>query len=473
MVGGIAEDGSFFAGELNSIVTADGEYIVYVRRSDGSPPARLGPGAPAGVTPDGRWIISARLTGDRRQLTLYPTGPGQPRRLSLGPVEPQVSGAQGVSSSADGRRFGFLGNVPGEGARAFVVDSAGETAPRAVTPEGMTSIALSPDGERVAALDVEGGLSLHAVDGGAPAPVAGRPPGRSPRRLGLLGPSPLRLGQPPPGGPRSPRPRDRSPRGAPAHRAARPRGRDLRPARRDRRRPLLPDPLSPDAEHADPGRGPALSLAPGARIGPYEIIAPLGAGGMGEVYRATDTRLGRDVALKVLPEAFASDPDRLARFEREARAVAALSHPNVLALFDVGTHEGTAYVATELLEGETLRARLERGPLPIGRAVEYAQQIAHGLAAAHEKGVVHRDLKPENVFLTHDGRAKILDFGLARLGTAPRPPATASRLDPRAAHRARHGHGHRRLHVPRAGAREGRRRALRHLLASASCSTRC
>jgi hypothetical protein len=135
---------------------------------------------------------------------------------------------------------------------------------------------------------------------------------------------------------------------------------------------------------------------------------------MGEVFRARDTRLGRDVAIKVLPEAFAQDPERRARFEREARAVAALSHPHIVALHDVGEEEGVAYAVTELLEGETLRSALRRGPLPVRKAVELAVQIARGLAAAHEKGLVHRDLKPENVFVTAEGPAKVLDFGLAR-----------------------------------------------------------
>jgi hypothetical protein len=158
-----------------------------------------------------------------------------------------------------------------------------------------------------------------------------------------------------------------------------------------------------------------MPLAPGTRLGPYEILSPLGAGGMGEVYRARDPRLGRDVAIKVVLSSAADDPLVQERFEREARAVAALAHPNILALFDVGTtDEGITFVVTELLQGETLRHRLAAGaPLPVRRALEYAAQVAQGLATAHERGIVHRDLKPENLFLTEDGRVKILDFGIA------------------------------------------------------------
>src|SRR5512134_1224876 len=155
--------------------------------------------------------------------------------------------------------------------------------------------------------------------------------------------------------------------------------------------------------------------AAGDRIGPYEIRDSLGAGGMGEVWRARDPRLGRDVALKLLPAALQSDPDRLRRFEQEARATGALSHPNILAVHDFGVHEGAPYLVSELLEGETLRARLRRGALPARKAIEIAAQIARGLAAAHDKGIVHRDLKPENLFVTADGRTKILDFGLAKV----------------------------------------------------------
>ncbi len=156
------------------------------------------------------------------------------------------------------------------------------------------------------------------------------------------------------------------------------------------------------------------ALAPGAQLGPYEIVCLLGAGGMGEVYRARDPRLSRDVAIKVLPADLASDPNRLERVYQEARATAALNQPNVLAIHDIGEHDGRPFLVSELLEGETLRSRLDRGPLPAGKAMDYARQIALGLAAAHAKGIVHRDLKPENVFLTDDGRLKILDFGLAR-----------------------------------------------------------
>ncbi len=158
-----------------------------------------------------------------------------------------------------------------------------------------------------------------------------------------------------------------------------------------------------------------MTLAVGARLGPYEIVSSLGAGGMGEVYRARDTRLGREVAIKVLPAKFAADPERLLRFEQEAHAVAALNHPNIVALYDVGSHEEAPFVVTELLEGETLKDRLAGGPLSPRTAVEIGVQIAQGLSVAHAKGVVHRDVKPANVFVTGDGVVKILDFGLAKL----------------------------------------------------------
>ena len=158
-----------------------------------------------------------------------------------------------------------------------------------------------------------------------------------------------------------------------------------------------------------------MTLAAGTKLGPYEIVAPIGAGGMGEVYRAKDPRLGRDVAIKVLPPTFANDADRLKRFEQEARAAGILNHPNITAVHDIGSANGSPYIVTELLEGETLRARLSTGGIPVRKATDWAIQIAKGLAAAHEKGIVHRDLKPENLFLTNDGRVKILDFGLAKL----------------------------------------------------------
>jgi eukaryotic-like serine/threonine-protein kinase len=160
---------------------------------------------------------------------------------------------------------------------------------------------------------------------------------------------------------------------------------------------------------------PRVALSPGTKLGDYEIKSMLGAGGMGEVYRARDARLGRDVAIKVLPALFSSDSDRLRRFEQEARAAAALNHPNILAIHQMGTHEGSPYLVSELLEGETLREQLKRGKLIVRKAIDFGVQVARGLSAAHEKGIVHRDLKPENLFVTKDGRVKILDFGLAKL----------------------------------------------------------
>src|SRR5438132_2369192 len=158
-----------------------------------------------------------------------------------------------------------------------------------------------------------------------------------------------------------------------------------------------------------------MTLTPGTRLGRYEIRSKIGEGGMGEVYRARDTQLGRDVAVKVLPSTYSVDEHRLSRFEQEASAASALNHPNILIVHDIGSHGGSPYVVSALLEGETLRTRVSGAPLAQRRAIDYALQIAHGLAAAHEKGIVHRDLKPDNIFITKDGRVKILDFGIAKL----------------------------------------------------------
>ncbi|HZJ44689.1 MAG TPA: protein kinase, partial [Pyrinomonadaceae bacterium] len=164
------------------------------------------------------------------------------------------------------------------------------------------------------------------------------------------------------------------------------------------------------------------NISPNTKIAQYTIVSKIGAGGMGEVYRAHDSRLNRDVAIKLLPAEFAHHEDRLRRFEQEARATSALNHPNILTVYDIGEHEGSPFIVTELLEGEELRQRLDHGPIPLRKVTDYAQQIVSGLSAAHEKGIVHRDLKPENLFITNDDRVKILDFGLAKL----REPKTTS-----------------------------------------------
>ncbi len=197
-------------------------------------------------------------------------------------------------------------------------------------------------------------------------------------------------------------------------------------------------------------------LSAGTVLGPYRILAPLGAGGMGEVYRAHDTRLGRDVALKVIPAGLARDPDRIRRFEQEARAAGALNHPNVCAIFDIGAHDGSPFVVMELLEGESLRARLDDGPIPARKAIDWAAQAARGLAAAHAKGIVHRDLKPENLFLTR---------GRLRQGAGLRPGEADAARDPRRVRRRaclgspdrdRRDPGHHRLHGAGAGAMRAR-----------------
>src|SRR5262245_59966290 len=177
-----------------------------------------------------------------------------------------------------------------------------------------------------------------------------------------------------------------------------------------------------------------MPLAPGARLGPYEILSALGAGGMGEVYRARDPRLRRDVAIKVLASARSADPDRLVRFEQEARAAAALNHPNILAVYDIGTEADAPFIVSELLEGKTLRERLHSGAIPVRKVLSYGAAIVRGLAAAHEKGIIHRDLKPENLFVTTDDRIKILDFGLAKLVADRSADAAASTLPTSPAH---------------------------------------
>jgi eukaryotic-like serine/threonine-protein kinase len=155
-------------------------------------------------------------------------------------------------------------------------------------------------------------------------------------------------------------------------------------------------------------------LTSGKYLGPYEILSPLGKGGMGEVFRARDTKLGREVAIKILPAAFSSDPERLRRFEQEACAAAALNHPNTLTIFNIGNCRGSKYIVSELVEGQTVRERLGSGPLPLNDAIEYGIQLAHGLTAVHEKRIIHRDLKPENILISKTGKVKILDFGLAK-----------------------------------------------------------
>ena len=171
-----------------------------------------------------------------------------------------------------------------------------------------------------------------------------------------------------------------------------------------------------------------MRLTPGTRLGPYEVIGTLGSGGMSEVYRARDSRLQREVAIKVVGESLAGDAGFMSRLEQEARLAGSLNHPNILAVHDIGVHEGAPYVVTELLQGETMRERLVRSSVPVGQALEWVGQIAHALAAAHGLGIVHRDLKPENVFLTRTGQVKLLDFGIAK--ATPKVTDSHGLLDP-------------------------------------------
>ena len=205
-----------------------------------------------------------------------------------------------------------------------------------------------------------------------------------------------------------------------------------------------------------------MALEPGTRLGDYEILAPLGAARMDEVYRARDPMLKRDVAIKVLPSDWSRDADRVRRFELEAQAAAALDHSNAVSIFHVGDHHGSPYIVTELLRGETLRGRLQKGPIPLREVLDLFAGVTHGLSAAHAAKIVHRDLKPENVFLTNDRRVKILDFWLAKLHRTTEASMEGYwRHDPTAHHpRRRIGNG--RLNVARAGAWRGGRRPQRH-----------
>ena len=227
-----------------------------------------------------------------------------------------------------------------------------------------------------------------------------------------------------------------------------------------------------------------MPIAEGTRLGPYEVVSLLGVGGMGEVYRARDGRLGRDVAVKVLPASVAEQPERLRRFEQEAQAEGLLNHPNVVIVHDVGTHDGTPYLVTELLEGQSLRRRLEKGPLPLREAVDVALQIARGLAAAHEKGIVHRDLKPDNVFLiarrrredprlrrSQAPRAGVAHRLAQRGGT--RRPQRRRDAGPDRWHRLRDPGRHAGIHVPGAGLRRRRSTSAATSSPSALCCTRC
>lgn len=169
-----------------------------------------------------------------------------------------------------------------------------------------------------------------------------------------------------------------------------------------------------------------MPFAPGTRFGPYEIISTLGAGGMGEVYRARDTRLGREVAIKILPTELSSSQDRLNRFEQEAYSASSLNHPNIITIHDIGSEDSTRYIAMELVDGKTLRELISTGPIASRKAISIATQLAEGLAKAHSAGIIHRDLKPENVMITKDGFVKILDFGLAKLFTADKQEGVSS-----------------------------------------------
>ena len=220
-----------------------------------------------------------------------------------------------------------------------------------------------------------------------------------------------------------------------------------------------------------------MALTLGTRLGVYEIIAPIGEGGMGQVFRARDTKLDRDVAIKILPEAFAHDADRLARFTREAKTLASLNHPNIAGIYGLEESGGVSALVMELVEGEDLSQRIARGAIPIDEALPIAKQIAEALEAAHEQGIIHRDLKPANIKVRPDGTVKVLDFGLAKAlepgGSAIDVSHVADAVNSPAMTQAGRHPRHRRLHEPRAGARQAASTSAPTSGRSAACSTKC
>jgi hypothetical protein len=397
-------------------------YSTYARKMDGSPAIRLGEGSAQSLSPDGRQalaIVHTLVESEGRDLS---DRLGDPKLLET----PGLT-VQAAAWLPDGNRVLLAANEAGRGVRIYLYEIATQKS-RALTPEGYritaTGAGVSPDGKLVAVFGPDRKQYLYPLEGGEPTALP-------------IDPKWLPVGWSDDGGSLFVRQRGQIPAQverldlktgtltpcAVSHAGRLGRSDEHRlgsnHARWQGLRLLLP------AQSRRPlrGRGIELSLAAGTRLGPYEIVGIVGSGGMGEVYRARDERLKRDVAIKVLPASFAHDADRLRRFEQEAQSAGGLNHPNITAVHDLGTHDGAPYIVTELLEGETLRARLSGGALSPRKAIDYAVQIAKGLAAAHEKGIVHRDLKPENVFLTSDGRVKILDFGLAKLTQSEAPPA--------------------------------------------------